>query len=278
MCRWLAYSGSPIALEALVSKPRNSLIHQSKESALGATAINADGFGVGWYVEGDPIPAVFHGIQPAWADSNLEELARHIKSPLFMAHVRATTGTPVQQTNCHPFRHDNWLWAHNGLVRDFARVKRDLVLAIDPDLYPQINGTTDSEIIFNLALTFGLQSEPVVAVEKMIGFVEDVGRSHGVEYPIQMTVTTTDGVNLYCFRYSSEGNSRTLFYSRDVPSLRQLHPDVELLRDLDDETRIVVSEPLGEEIPGAWIEAPESHYGIIRPGDDLLAPLKPRMP
>ncbi len=278
MCRWLAYSGSPIPIETFVSKPKNSLIHQSKESAMGATAINADGFGVGWYVEGDPRPALFRGIQPAWADSNLEELARHIKSPLFIAHVRATTGTPVQQTNCHPFRHENWLWAHNGLIRDFFKVKRDLVLAIDPALYPAINGTTDSEVLFNLALTFGLKQEPVAAVEKMIGFVEDVGRSYGIEYPIQMTVATADGTNTYVFRYSSEGNSRTLYYSRDLISLRELHPDVALLRDLDDESRIVVSEPLGDELPGAWIEAPEAHYGIIQPGDDVLAPLVPRKP
>ena len=188
MCRWLAYSGSPIAIEALVSKPTNSLIHQSKESALGATAINADGFGVGWYSDDDPIPGVFNSIQPAWADPNLEEIGRHIKSRLFIAHVRATTGTPVQKTNCHPFRHENWLWAHNGLVRDFARVKRDLVMAIHPDLYPLINGTTDSEVLFNLALTLGLRDDPVGAVERMIGFVEDVGADHGVEHPLQMTV------------------------------------------------------------------------------------------
>jgi len=277
MCRWLAYSGSPIPIEALVSKPAHSLIHQSKEAAMGATAINADGFGVGWYAPDDPNPAVFHSIQPAWADPNLGEIARHIKSPLFLAHVRATTGTPVQKTNCHPFRYENWLWMHNGLIRDFSKVKRDLVMAVDPVLFADIQGTTDSEVMFYLALTFGLREDAVTAVEKVIGFVEEVGRSHGVENPIQMTVATADGTNLYAFRYSSEGQSRSLFYSRDLPSLRKLHPDVEGLARLDDETRIVVSEPLGD-LPGAWIEAPEAHYGIVQPGDDMLAPLVPKLP
>lgn len=277
MCRWLAYSGSPIPIEALVSQPENSLIHQSKDSAMGATAINADGFGVGWYAEGDPVPALFRSVQPAWADANLSELARHIESPLFIAHVRATTGTPVQQTNCHPFRHEGWLWAHNGLIRDFAHVKRDLVLAIDPSLFPGINGTTDSEVMFNLALTFGLQDDPVLAVERMIGFVEDVGHSHGIKFPLQMTVVAADGTNLYAFRYSSEGDSRTLYYSRDLPSLRLLHPDVEVLHQLSDESRIVVSEPLGS-LPGAWIAAPEAHYGVVKPGDDILARLVPKKP
>ncbi len=278
MCRWLAYSGSPIAIEALVTQPKNSLIHQSMESALGATAVNGDGFGVGWYAAGDPIPAVFRSAQPAWADPNLPELARHIRSGLFLAHVRATTGTPVQQTNCHPFRYERWLWQHNGAVREFERVRRDLLLAVDPMFFPNIRGTTDTEVMFHLALTFGLADDPVTAVEKMIGFIEDVGRAHGVRHPLQMTVGTADGTNLYVFRYSSEGRSRSLFYSRDLPTLRDLHPDVDVLQELHDETRVVVSEPLGDTLPGAWVEVPEAHYGMVRPGDDLLAPLQPKRP
>lgn len=277
MCRWLAYSGSAVPLETLVSRPANSLIHQSRDSAMGATALNADGFGVGWYAPGDPVPALFRSVQPAWADPNLEELARHVHSPLFIAHVRATTGTPVQQTNCHPFRHENWLWAHNGAVREFGRVKRDLVMAVAPDLYPAIVGSTDSEVLFHLALTFGLRDDPVAAVERMIGFVEQVGRAHGVEDPIQMTVVTSDGARLWAFRYSSEGRSRTLFYSALVASVRQLHPDIAILREVSDETRIVVSEPLSD-LSGAWIEVPESHYGIVQEGQDVLAPLVPKLP
>jgi glutamine amidotransferase len=277
MCRWLAYSGSPVALEDLIAKPANSLIHQSRESELGATAINADGFGVGWYAPGDPVPALYRSVQPAWADPNLGELARHIHSPLFIAHVRATTGTPVQQTNCHPFRHGTWLWAHNGAVREFDRVKRDLVLAIDPELYPGIIGSTDSEVLFHLALTFGLREDPVTAVERMIGFVEEVGRAHEVEAPIQMTVSTTDGTSVWAFRYSSEHQSRTLFYSAAVASLRQQHPEVPILQQVSDETRLVVSEPLSA-LEGAWVEVPESHYGIVQPGQDVLQPLTPRLP
>lgn len=277
MCRWLAYSGSSLPIEYLVSRPANSLIHQSRESAMGATALNADGFGVGWYAPNDPVPGLFRSVQPAWADANLEEMARHVHSSLFVAHVRATTGTPVQQTNCHPFRHENWLWAHNGAVREFATVKRDLVMAVDPALFPAIVGSTDSEVLFHLALTFGLQDDPVTAVERMIGFVEQVGRAHGVELPLQMTVVTTDGGRVWAFRYSSEGRSRTLYYSALVTTVRELHPELEILREVSDETRIIVSEPLSD-LSGAWVEVPESHYGIVQEGQDVLAPLVPRLP
>lgn len=277
MCRWLAYSGSPVALETLLSRPANSLIHQSRESAMGATVLNADGFGVGWYSEGDPVPALFKSTQPAWADPNLAELGRHIRSSLFVAHVRATTGTAVQQTNCHPFRHGTWLWAHNGAVREFPTVRRDLMLAVEPSLFPDIAGSTDSEVMFHLALTFGLENDPVTAVQRMAGFVEDVGRVHGVEAPLQMTVATTDGTRTWAFRYSSEGRSRTLFYSAEVASLRKQHPEVVELRGLSDETRLVVSEPLGD-LSGAWVEVPESSVGVVEPGHDALEKFRPERP
>ena len=277
MCRWLAYSGSPIPLETFVSKPTNSLIHQSRAAAMGATALNADGFGVGWYSVGDPVPALFRSVQPAWADANLGELARHIQSPLFLAHVRAATGTPVQQTNCHPFRHGHWLWAHNGAIREFATVHRDLLFAVDPALFSGIAGSTDSELMFHLALTFGLEQDPVAAVERMVGFIEDVGTAHGVQWPVQMTVVTTDGQRLWLFRYSSEGQSRTLFYTALVSTLRQLHPEVPQLQELSEETRLVVSEPLSD-LPGVWIEVPESSFGIVQPGQDVMDTFRPKRP
>ena len=44
-------------------------------------------------------------------------------------HIRAAIGSAVQQTNCHPFRHDRWLFMHNGYLNEFTTIKRDLVLA-----------------------------------------------------------------------------------------------------------------------------------------------------
>lgn len=274
MCRWLAYSGSPVLLQELLYGPKNSLIVQSLHSRLGAEETNGDGFGVGWYGTQET-PAVFRSIEPAWNDRNLRELADHVTATTVFAHIRASTGSPVQQTNCHPFRHGRWLWMHNGFIGDYQKVKRDLVLAIDPDLYPEIEGTTDSETLFHLALTFGLKENPPEAVARAIGFVESVGRKHGVEYPFQGTIATTDGESIWAFRYSSEGESRSLFFSTDVRALRALYPENELLQQFDDESRLVVSEPLGDELPGAWNEVPESSWGVIKPGQDEMHPFTP---
>jgi predicted glutamine amidotransferase len=276
MCRWLAYSGSPVLIEELLLKPQHSLIDQSLHSKLGAETTNGDGFGIGWYGVGDE-PGVFHSVEPAWNDRNLRELGAHIRSPLVFAHIRASSGTPVQLTNCHPFRHGNRLWMHNGVLREFSRVKRELTLAVDPSLYPHIEGSTDSEVFFYLALTFGLDDDPPAAVERAVGLIEETGRRNGVEHPIQMTVATTDGERVWAFRYSSEGRSRSLFYSTNVSTLRAQHPDNPVLHGLSEETRIVVSEPLGD-LEGAWNEVPESSWGVIQEGQDQLRAFTPRPP
>jgi predicted glutamine amidotransferase len=275
MCRWLAYSGSPVLLEELLYKPTHSLIDQSLHARLGVETTNGDGFGVGWYDANTDTPAVFRGIEPAWNDRNLRELASHVASPLFLAHIRASTGTPVQQTNCHPFRYGRWLWVHNGLVRDYVRLKRELALAVDESLYPFIEGSTDSELLFYLALTLGLEGDPPGAVERMVGLVEEAGRRHGIEHPLQMTIATSDGKSVWAFRYSSEGKSRSLYFSTDMRAVREMYPERPRLQEVSDETRIIVSEPLVE-LAGAWNEVPEASCGVVREGEDELRPLRLR--
>jgi predicted glutamine amidotransferase len=276
MCRWLAYSGAPIRIQDALYSPVHSLIDQSLHSKLGAETTNGDGFGLGWY-DDEPTPGLFHSIEPAWNDRNLRELTAHIKSPLFFAHIRAAIGSAVQETNCHPFRYENWLFMHNGFLADLAKVKRDLVLAVDPSLYPEIGGQADTELLFYLALTFGLKDDPPLAVARAIGLVEEVGKRHGAEYPFQGTIATSDGKHLWAFRYSTEGKSRTLFYSRDVRTLRELYPDREVLFSVSDDARLVVSEPIGD-LPGAWEEMPESSWGMVGQGDAVLEPFRPIAP
>jgi predicted glutamine amidotransferase len=275
MCRWLAYYGDPIPIETLVFRRQHSLIDQSLHARQGATTTNGDGFGIGWYEDGLGVPGVYRSVHPAWNDRNLRELAAHVRSPVFFAHIRASTGTAVQETNAHPFRHGRWLFMHNGLVREFARLRRELLLAVDPELVPEIEGSTDSEILFYLALTFGLEDDPVNALEHMAGFVEDVGERYGVDEPLQMSVAVTNGERVVAARYSSEGRSRSLYFSTDARVLKQQYPEIAELQALSDEARAIVSEPLGD-LVGAWNEVPESSVGIVQPGKDELRPFTSR--
>lgn len=273
MCRWLGYSGAPVSLEELILKPEHSLIDQSLESHSGATTTNGDGFGIGWY-GGRETPGVYRDVQPAWNNSNLRDLAAHIDSPLFLAHVRAATGTAVQQTNCHPFRYRKWLFVHNGLIRDFSRVKRDLALAVAPHLYPIIMGTTDSELMFYLALTFGLEESPLAALERMVGFVEKICGEQGIEDSVQLSAGLSDGERLLAVRYSTERRSRTLFHSKSMEALQEVYPD---LRRFSLDARAVVSEPLSN-LTDRWEEIPESMAVIIHRGEAERHPFEPQAP
>jgi predicted glutamine amidotransferase len=279
MCRWLAYLGSPILLEELLYKPTHSLIDQSLHARLGPQTTNGDGFGVGWYghSEGETeVPALYKGVEPAWNDRNLRELSQHIRSGVVFAHIRASTGTPVQQTNCHPFRYGKWLWMHNGSIARFQEVKRELMMAVDPVLFPRIEGSSDTETFFYLALTFGLERAPAEGVERAVGFIEQVGRRHGIEHPIRMSVAASNGQNIWAFRYSSEGQSPSLYYSTTIETLRKHYADNPIFQALSDETRMVVSEPLGD-LAGVWNEVPESSYGVIEQGQDELKSFMPRV-
>jgi predicted glutamine amidotransferase len=272
----MAYSGEPIFAADLLFRPEHSLIDQSLHSRLGETTTNGDGFGVGWYGESTE-PTVYKSIEPVWHDENLREISRQVRTPMLLAHVRASTGTAVQRSNCHPFRHGQWLWMHNGVLRGFHEMRRELLMAVEPALFSDLEGSTDSEALFYLAMTFGLADDPLGAVARAVGYVEEVGRVYAVENPVQMTVATTNGNSLWIFRYSSERHSRSLFFSTEISKLRALHPEVEVLHELGGDTRFVVSEPL-RDLEGAWNEVPESSAGVVRPGGAEIRPFQPVSP
>src|SRR5271169_3391847 len=239
---------------------------------------NGDGTGLGSYDRRDE-PALFRSIVPAWGDENLLELAAEIRSPLFLAHVRAGTGTPVQQTNCHPFRWRNWLFVHNGYVADYERLRRELLLAVHHDLFTNIEGSTDSELLFHLALTFGLADDPIAGLARMAGFVEVTAAAAGVTAAaLQMTVGLSDGTRLYAARYASGTEVNTLFVSEDAASLRMLYSENERLAHFSDNARAVVSEPLAD-LPGMWRQVPAGSALVI--GDDIkeqgFQPISPAM-
>lgn len=275
MCRWVAYSGAPVLLEDLLFKPQNSLIDQSMSSKSAETPTNGDGFGIGWY-DSRPTPGLFRSIRPAWNDFNLRDLAAHIESPLFLAHVRATSQATVQETNCHPFRHKNWLFVHNGEIYQIEKFRKRLIEAISDELFPEVLGTTDSEIMFYLALTFGLESNPYAALTRMAGFVEHVGRAHGVSESLWMSLGLSDGKSLYVVRYASDGEAPSLFHSRDLEDVVRWNPNIrgQLRERFSDDTRLVVSEPAGTAV-NLWVPVPQSTFIHIHGKEMEVQPFVP---
>jgi predicted glutamine amidotransferase len=261
MCRWMAWIGQPLLMEELLYTPQG-IVDQSLHSRMGAEPTNGDGFGVGWYAN-RPTPGVYHSVAPAWGDANLRELAAHIESPLFMVHVRAAIGSPVQETNCHPFRHGRWLFVHNGYVGDFHTIRRDLMLAIDPALFDEQRGTTDTEVVFLLALTHGLEADPLGALRRTVGFIEATAVRHGVKPMVQGTFGVSDGTTIWATRYATEGPARTLYASADGETVRRLHPERPRFQQLTRDDRVIVSEPFSD-LDGVWHEIPEDSAVTVR--------------
>lgn len=283
MCRWIGYLGDPIRPEQILYESPHSLIEQSRHAVKGlvteegtvpAPFTNGDGFGLGWYGNRER-PGVYRNVMPAWGDPNLRDIAGQIESRLFLAHVRAATGTAVQQTNSHPFRFGRWLFVHNGFVAEYEHLRHDLILAIDRHLFEGVQGTTDSELLFHLALEFGLERDAIGALERMAGFVEGLGRSRGVEEPLQMTVGVSDGERLYAVRYASGPAVNSLYVTRDARDVRALCPFDERLQQLSDEAHAIVSEPL-DDLPELWIEIPPATAVILEPGRNTQIPFAPR--
>jgi predicted glutamine amidotransferase len=275
MCRWMAWLGQPVLIEELLFNTDHGIVDQSLHARMGAEPTNGDGFGLGWYGKGE-VPAIYRGVAPAWADANLRELAAHVESPLFLAHIRAAIGSPVQQTNCHPFRHGRWLFVHNGFIAGFAELRRELLFAVDPELFGAIDGSTDTEVVFGLALTLGLEDDPVEALERTVGLIEDAASRRGIAGAVQATFGVSDGTSLCAVRYATEGRARSLFASADVDSVRGLHPDNPRFRQLSADDRLIVSEPFSD-LPGVWNEIPEGTAVVVRSGGVLeQRPFRPR--
>lgn len=267
MCRWLAYRGSPVLMEDLIIKPKDNLIHQSLHARAPRTPTNGDGFGLGWY-DKHPNPGLFKSIRPAWNDMNLLDLAAHIESHLFMAHVRATSMATIQETNCHPYRYKNWLFVHNGQIASFGLFRQKLMSKVAPEFFGNILGSTDSELMFHLALTFGLERDVPGAVAQMVKYVEQVGKEVGVAKAIWMTLGISDGKNLWGFRYGSDGKGPSLYISPGIAELSKLNPDTS---QLGDNAVCIVSEPIGE-YQNIWKPIPENSAVTVNDnGSDITA-------
>jgi predicted glutamine amidotransferase len=211
MCLWAAYSCDPIFIEEIISHPVHSLIHQFHCATQTHSAINADGFGVAWYGDLDE-PGLYRDVLPAWSDPNLRSLTAQVKSGLFLAHVRASTGTATSHNNCHPFVHGRWSFMHNGQIGGYDAFRRDANTMIPNALYAARKGATDSEALFLVAYAEGLNGDPRAALERAAARFISLAHAKGAMPYLRMTAAMSDGKRLYAARYATDDASPSLYY------------------------------------------------------------------
>ncbi len=247
MCRWIAYRGDTIALEHYVTAPAHSLVEQSMRALESIAATNGDGFGLGWYGDHEE-PGLYREVRPAWSDENLRHLCRHLRSHLFFAHVRASTGTPTTRPNCHPFAHSRFMFMHNGQIGDWSLIRRRVEALIPDKFYRSRVGTTDSEAVFLAILGAGAEHDPVgvtlATLATLAAFVDE----SGTKEPLRFTAALTDGRDLFAFRFADKNNKANTLYYRE-----------------DGGNAVIASEPLDKEFD-VWKPVPPSHVVIARAG------------
>lgn len=257
MCRWAAYAGAPIFLEDIVCRPAHSLIHQSHDAVEGKTAINADGFGVAWYGEREE-PGLYRDVYPAWSDPNLRSLTAQVRSGLFLAHVRASTGTATSRNNCHPFTVGRWTFMHNGQIGGYDAFRRDADMMVPEALYCHRRGATDSEALFLVALGEGLDEDPAGALARAVARFEALSRARGTPPHVRLTAALSDGRRLYAVRYATDAHAPTLYHRWSQSRAG----------------RAVVSEPLeiGED---GWEQVPQGAFCTFEGGAVQVVPFQP---
>jgi glutamine amidotransferase len=224
MCRFTIYKGKPKLIGEVVVDPENSLLHQSRDAAYHPGVIdscnkrnilvNGDGFGLTWY--GDDVSrggCCFKFVTPAWSDTNLRNIGRHISSPLIFAHVRAAASghdhnenTIVSIENCHPFTFKTFTFMHNGGIPSFHKVKRRIIDLLSDETYDNIKGSTDSEHIFALFLECLPREElrtpcsalgdMVQALNRTICIVESLCVQAGILEHCSLNLCVTDGTHI----------------------------------------------------------------------------------
>ncbi|WP_416974189.1 ergothioneine biosynthesis protein EgtC [Streptomyces sp. 4F14] len=154
MCRHLAYVGDPLPLGQLLSAPAHSLVHQSwaPEHQRSGT-VNADGFGVGWYADDDPVPARYRRTGPIWADLTFPDLARVIHTRTLLAAVRdATLPGADGEAAAAPFASGRWLFSHNGAVKNWPHSMAPLAATLPAADLLSLEARTDSAFVWALVL------------------------------------------------------------------------------------------------------------------------------
>ncbi|MFI9628940.1 ergothioneine biosynthesis protein EgtC [Streptomyces sp. NPDC052042] len=152
MCRHIAYLGAPVALGEVLVRPPHGLVRQSwapRRQRYGT--VNADGFGVGWYADGDPVPGRYRRAGPVWGDETFADLARVVRTTALLAAVRdATEAGADGEAAAAPFTGGNVLFSHNGAVTGWPGSLAPLAAVLPPAELLSLAARCDSALLWAL--------------------------------------------------------------------------------------------------------------------------------
>ena len=250
MCRHLAYLGPPVTLREAIIDPPLGLYRQAWAPRMmgGSGTMNIDGFGAGWYAEGDPVPARYRNSGPIWADPSFADLTRVTRSGALLAAVRdASAGTEPSPSAASPFGADQYLFSHNGALVGWPGTAAGLAATLSPLELLNLDARVDSALLWALVLKqLRDGANPDEALAAVFGLLDQAGVTGRFNFLL------TDG---HMIAATTAGHS--LFYRQD-------HDD-----GADSVT--VASEP-ADEAP-AWTEIPDRSLVTATASDVKIQPL-----
>ncbi|MGW2476676.1 ergothioneine biosynthesis protein EgtC [Streptomyces sp. NPDC001665] len=247
MCRHLAYLGPPVALGELLSRPAHSLVRQSwapRRQRYGT--VNADGFGVGWYAEGDPVPGRYRRQGPVWGDQTFADLVRVVRSHGLLAAVRDATGAdPDGEAAAAPFAADRVLFSHNGAVQGWPGSMASVAAALPPAELLRLAARSDSALVWALVRHRLATGDPLAqAVADTVPEVAEAAPGS------RLNLLLTDGRTIVATAWGD-----TLWHLTEPGR-----------------STVVASEPYDDD--PRWSEVPDRTLLTATAGDVLLTPLK----
>jgi len=209
MCRLYAFrSNHPTRLKCSLVLAQNALMLQSVSDRRGRA--HADGWGVSCY--DNSIPWLEKRDTAAHGDELFSLTAERIYARTVIAHVRHATVGAHSALNSHPFAFGAWSFAHNGTLRGFQALERQMMEEIDPDLRRHRQGQTDSELIFLWLLArmrrhTGGAANPQPVFDSMMGLLSEAVRElDDRSNPLRgrrvtrLNIVLTNGRELYATR------------------------------------------------------------------------------
>ncbi|KAF4408361.1 MULTISPECIES: ergothioneine biosynthesis protein EgtC [Streptomyces] len=248
MCRHIARLGPQVPLREVLVAPEHGLYTQSwapRRQRYGT--VNADGFGVGWYAPGDPVPARYRRSGPIWADQSFADLARVVRSEALLAAVRdATEAGADGEAAAAPFASGPWLFSHNGALAGWPESAAAPAAELPPAELLGLAARCDSALVWALVL-HALRAGDAMGD----ALCAAVARLAAAAPGSRLNLLLTDGVSVAATAWGD-----TLWY----------------LNDPDGHRTVVASEPYDED--PRWTEAPDRTLLTATRTDVLLTPLK----
>ena len=230
MCRWMAWLGQPVLIEELLFKTPHGIVDQSLHPRMGAEPTNGDGFGLGWYGTGRG-PASTAASRPPGRTPTCASSPRTSSRRCSSRTCAPRSARRCRRPTAIRSADGGWLFVHNGFVADFHVLRRDLMLAVDPALFADVQGSTDTEVVFHLALTLGLEEDPIGALERTVGLIEETARGAGSTPMVQAQLRRVDGDDAVGGALRDRGRPRGRCSPRPTwTTIRRLHPENPRLR------------------------------------------------